>query len=178
LKKLAGPHDAAPNRLIFPDSLRPAVQLCPSRCIKKRPGLASPTDPILSLRSTAFHPMEPRPSSERPDRADDDKGTSAHALERAKHDLEEQIERVVADSARDHGNEPLEVSLNFEEVDLPEGEENEADSALMDRIAGLVDDFHEAPAVSGTGVRVRRLTAIDSDGEVAVQVDYDYAGYE
>ena len=108
----------------------------------------------------------------------DDKDAPAQALERSKRSLEEQIERAVA--AHERGDEPLEVSLNFEEEDLPEGEDNEAPQELMNRIAELVDNFHNAPAVSGKGVRVQRLTAIDSDadGEVAVRVHYDYAGYE
>ena len=107
-------------------------------------------------------------------------GTSAHALERAKEALERQIERAVADYEHAHEDEPLEVSLNFDEEDLPEGEDNEADEELMSQIVELVEDFHRSPAVSGKGVRVLRLTAIDSDadGEVAVRVHYDYAGYE
>ena len=120
--------------------------------------------------------MEPTAASQ----DNDGKTAPAHALERAKRDLEEQIERVVTDFEHTRGDEPLEVSLNFEEEDLPEGEDNEANQALMDRIATLVDDFHNDPAVTGKGVRVIRLTAIDSDadGQVAVRVDYDYAGYE
>lgn len=120
------------------------------------------------------------PTSSVPPGNSDDKDAPAHALERAKRDLEAQIERAVADYEHAQGDEPLEVSLNFEEEDLPEGEDNEASPDLMNQIAGLVDDFHNAPAVSGKGVRVQRLTAIDSDadGEVAVRVHYDYAGYE
>lgn len=118
------------------------------------------------------------PSSLPPDA--DDKDASAHAIERTKRDLEEQIERAVSNYEQARGNEPLEVSLNFEEEDLPEGEDNEADADLMEKITQLVDNFHNSPSISGKGVRVRRLTAIDSDadGEVAVRVDYDYAGYD
>lgn len=120
------------------------------------------------------------PTSPAPQGNPDDKDASAHSLERAKHDLEAQIERAVADYEHAHGDEPLEVSLNFEEEDLPEGADNEAGADLMEKIAGLVDDFHNSPSVSGQGVRVVRLTAIDSDadGEVAVRVHYDYAGYQ
>lgn len=120
--------------------------------------------------------MEPNASQPR---NDDDKDQPAHALQRAKSDLEDQIERAVATHEPPTGDS-IEVSLNFEEEDLPEGEDNEAGPELMERITGLVDDFHSSPAVTGKGVRIRRLTAIDSDadGEVAVRVHYDHAGYE
>ena len=118
--------------------------------------------------------MEPTAS-----RNGDDESQSALALQRAKNDLEDQIERAVA-AHEPPTDEPVEVSLNFEEEDLPEGDDNEAGPELMNQITNLVENFHSSPAVTGKGVRVRRLTAIDSDadGEVAVRVDYDHAGYE
>lgn len=109
----------------------------------------------------------------------DDKDASAHAIEQAKRDLETQIERAVANHEQQDGDESLEVSLNFEGTDLSEGGD-EAGEALRREIRSLVEQFHQASAIEGSGIHVQRLTAIDSDadGEVAVRVDYDYAGYQ
>ena len=98
-------------------------------------------------------------------------GVSPLKLERLQRELTARIEAA----AREHeaqADGPLDLDMNF-------GSETGAsigDAALRRSVEQLVRDFHEHPAVVQAGVRVHKVTALDSDadGEVAVKVQYDY----
>lgn len=97
---------------------------------------------------------------------------NAFALAHLREELERQIENAVRDFETQHGG-PIELDMS-----TVEGEgAAESDDSLRRRVETIVEAFHRKPVVMETGVRVHRVTAIDSDadGSVAVRVSYDYA---
>lgn len=103
------------------------------------------------------------------------KDREAFALAHLREELETQIENVVREYERRHGG-PVELDMS-----LVEGEGGaETDDVLRRRVETIVEAFHRKPLVAETGVRVHKVTAIDSDedGRVAVRVSYDYAAEE
>jgi len=104
----------------------------------------------------------------------EDKDRDARALEQYKEEFEGQLENVVRDFESSHQG-PLEMDLSF-----IEGEgSGPAPDDLKPRIANIVEAFHRKPLVNRSGVRVHKVTAIDSDedGQFAVRVWYDYPEY-
>lgn len=104
----------------------------------------------------------------------EDKDRDARALEQYKAEFENQLENVVREFEGDHRG-PLEMDLSF-----IEGEgSGPAPEELKPRVRTIVEAFHKKPLISRSGVRVHKVTAIDSDedGQIAVRVMYDYPGY-
>jgi len=100
-----------------------------------------------------------------------DKPRGAFALA----ELRERLEKQIKDAVRNYEatqSGPVELDMS-----LVEGEGGaESDDTLRKSVEAIVDSFHRNPVVSETGVRVHKVTAIDSDadGQVAVRVAYDY----
>ncbi|GEM_PF-4656579 len=104
----------------------------------------------------------------------EDKDRDARALEQYKEELENQLQNIVREFQGRHPG-PVEMDLSF-----VEGEgSGPAPDELKPRVRTIVEAFHRKPLVSRSGVRVHKVTAIDSDedGQVAVRVLYDYPGY-
>ena len=106
--------------------------------------------------------------------ASDDIGQTAFALERHKQDLERNIEILVQEYENGHRG-PVEVDVSFREG---EGS-GPAPEELKPRLQSIVDAFHRKPLIQEGGVRVHKVTAIDSDGDgrIVVRVNYDYPEY-
>ena len=105
----------------------------------------------------------------------EDKDRDARALEQYKADFEKQLETIVREFESQHQG-PLELDLSF-----VEGEgSGPAPDELKPRVKNIVDGFHRKPLVDRSGVRVHKVTAIDSDedGQFAVRVLYDYPEYQ
>ncbi len=105
----------------------------------------------------------------------EDKDRDARALEQYKQDFEQQLETIVREFETKHRG-PLEMDLSF-----VEGEgSGPAPEELKPRVASIVEAFQRKPLVNRSGVRVHKVTAIDSDedGQFAVRVMYDYPGYQ
>lgn len=98
----------------------------------------------------------------------------ARTLSQEKEDLERQIESLAREYEREHPG-PLELDLTIGKENGGAGEED----SLRTRVSALIESFHRRPVVADSGVRVQKITAIDSDGDgsVAVRVTYDYPGY-
>ncbi len=99
---------------------------------------------------------------------------AARSIESHKQDLERQIEMLVRDYERNHEG-PVELDLT-----MNEGEGSAAaPEDLRDRVRHLVEEFQHNPVISQHGVRVHKVTAIDSDGDgsIALKVSYDHPGY-
>lgn len=101
----------------------------------------------------------------------------ARELQDLKQNLERDIENAVA-TYEGPGTEPVELNLTFDGA--PTGSnrsDDEGEPAAT--VRGLVDGFHRREAVRESGVRVLKVTAVDSDhdGTVAVHVQFDHAGY-
>lgn len=98
----------------------------------------------------------------------------ARAIQQHKENLEEQIRTVLREYERQHGG-PLAVELAFAD-DMPGGA---APEELKARVQSVVEAFHDQSAVSESGIRVQKVTAMDSDadGTIAIEVEYDYPGY-
>lgn len=104
-----------------------------------------------------------------------DKDRDAYALQHLQQQLEQQIETAVREYESEHSG-PVELDVSF-----VEGEgEAPSDDTLRQRVETIVEAFHRKPLVSQTGVKVHKITAIDSDadGQIAVRVTYDYGGYD
>lgn len=100
---------------------------------------------------------------------------NAYALRHLQDQLEQQIETAVREFESGHTG-PVELDVSF-----VEGEGSApSDDGLRKRIETIVDAFHRKPLVTQTGIKVHKITAIDSDadGEIAVNVMYDYGGYD
>lgn len=105
----------------------------------------------------------------------EDKDRDARALEQYKADFEKQLETVVREFESQRQG-PLELDLSF-----VEGEgSGPAPEELKPRVKNIVEAFHRKPLVDRSGVRVHKVTAIDSDedGQFAVRVMYDYPEYQ
>lgn len=104
-----------------------------------------------------------------------DSDGNAYALRHLQDQLKEQIETAVREFESQHSG-PVELDVSF-----VEGEGSvPSDDSLRTRIETIVDAFHRKPIVTRTGVKVHKITAIDSDedGQIAVNVMYDYDGYD
>lgn len=104
-----------------------------------------------------------------------DKDRDAHALEHYKRDFEKNVETIVQEYEINHSG-PFEMDLSF-----IEGEgSGPAPDELKPRVKNIVEAFHRKPLVQQSGVRVHKITAIDSDedGRIAVVVHYDYPDYQ
>jgi hypothetical protein len=100
-----------------------------------------------------------------------DKQRDAFALAHLREQLEKQIENAVRAFESEHSG-PIELDMS-----MVEGEGGaESDDRLRKSVEAIVEAFHRNPVVSETGVRVHKVTAIDSDadGQIAVRVSYDY----
>lgn len=104
----------------------------------------------------------------------EDKDRDARALEQYKAEFEEQLQSIVREFEAQHRG-PMEMDLSF-----IEGEgSGPAPEELKPRVRNVVEAFHRKPLVNRSGVRVHKITAIDSDedGQFAVRVLYDYPEY-
>ncbi len=108
--------------------------------------------------------------------AEQKKEMLAIALDNAKRDLQTQIKQVASAHSRDNGPFELEMDL-YEKQDRSIAGKNDA---LISQIHMLIDAFSMHAAVQEAGVRVQRVGVIDSDGdgEAAVNVMFDHAGYD
>ncbi len=105
-----------------------------------------------------------------------EKETPALQIESARKDLESQIRQVLRDYERNVQG-PLEIDLTVENRASPDdAETSEQERALRNRIYDLVDAFHQRDIIRQTGVRIYKITAIDSDGDgvAALNVKYEY----
>lgn len=98
----------------------------------------------------------------------------APAIEEHKKDLERQIDSALRAYEREHAG-PLATEISFAD-DAPGGT---APEELKSRIWTSVDAFHRHAAVASAGIRVKKVTAMDSDadGTIAIKIEYDYPGY-
>lgn len=98
----------------------------------------------------------------------------AQTLTQEKEDFERQIETLAREYEGEHPG-PVELDLTIGQGNGDAAEDN----PLQRRVVALVESFHRRPVVADSGVRVHKITAIDSDGDgsVAVNVTYDHPGY-
>lgn len=99
---------------------------------------------------------------------------NARSIEERKAELERQIETLVREYESAHAG-PVELDLS-----MNEGEgSGRAPEDLQSQVRGLVETFQQQPVISENGVRVHKVTAIDSDGDgqIALKVSYDHPGY-
>ena len=99
-----------------------------------------------------------------------EKEVSAFELEKAKETLEANIAQAVQ-SHEAHIEGPVEIDWRTEGETLGENAEG-----LDATVCALVNSFQKLPVVQNSGIKVQKVTAIDSDhdGQVAVRVSYDY----
>ena len=99
---------------------------------------------------------------------------NARSIESQKLELERRIETLLRDYERDHEG-PLELDLTMNEREGSAG----APADLRVQVRQLVEDFQRQPVISQNGVRVHKVTAIDSDGDgsIALRVSYDHPDY-
>lgn len=100
---------------------------------------------------------------------------NAYALRHLQDQLEQQVQTAVREFESQHSG-PVELDVSF-----VEGEGSvPSDDGLRKRVETIVDAFHRKPLVSRTGIKVHKITAIDSDadGTIAVNIMYDYGGYD
>lgn len=104
-----------------------------------------------------------------------DKEGKPYALAHLQEQLENQIKTAVREFETHHSG-PVELDVSFVagEGSVP------SDDNLRKRVEAIVDAFHRKPLVSESGVKVHKITAIDSDedGQIAVRINYDYGGYD
>lgn len=100
----------------------------------------------------------------------------ARALEEAKARLQESLEDAV-NSYLAKNPEPIELDVEFDDTGHKiTSDVSTDDEALVTQVKSLVDLFRHHDAVQRSGVQVRHVTAIDSngDGQAAVNVRYVY----
>lgn len=100
----------------------------------------------------------------------------ARALEEAKQRLEESLVECVNNHLSTHPD-ALELDLAFDKSGKETASEiSTRDEGLVTQVKSLVDLFNHHEAVKRSGVQVRHVTAIDSngDGQAAVNVRYVY----
>ena len=102
----------------------------------------------------------------------------ARAIEEAKTRLEESLVASVNNYLASHP-EPVEINVAFDEQGQEAsqtGSPPSTDEALLTQIRSLVDLFHQHEAIRQSGIQIRHVTAIDSngDGQAAVNVRYVY----
>lgn len=104
-----------------------------------------------------------------------DRDANPYALQHLQEQLEQQIETAVREFETHHSG-PVELDVSF-----VEGEGSvPSDDDLRKRVQTIVEAFHRKPLVLQSGIKVHKITAIDSDedGTIAVNVMYDYGGYD
>ena len=104
-----------------------------------------------------------------------DKAALAHALQDARQSLESNIEQAVhAYEAQIDG--PLDLRIDLRRSQGPPENASDAERELHGAIRSLVEQFQQTPAVKQARLRVRSVTALDSDadGTAAVNVNYAY----
>ncbi len=99
----------------------------------------------------------------------------ARAIEEAKERLEASLVDTVS-TYLTKNPEPLELDVDFSDTGSDVSAVSTQDEALITQVHSLVDLFHHHDAVQQSGVKVRHVTAIDSngDGQAAVNVRYVY----
>ncbi|HEX7071128.1 MAG TPA: hypothetical protein VF190_09995 [Rhodothermales bacterium] len=99
---------------------------------------------------------------------------NAMSIEEQKAELERQISTLVQEYERKHEG-PVELDLSMTEGEGSGG----APEDLQAQVRMLVEAFQQQPVISRSGVRVHKVTAIDSDGDgsIALSVSYDHPGY-
>lgn len=103
-----------------------------------------------------------------------DESISPAELERLQQDLERRVEKAVEAYEAEAGG-PLELDMSF----VPDEGHGPGDEDLAAKVASMVDAFHRTPAIEASGVRVHKVTALDSDedGRAVVRIQYDYPDY-
>jgi hypothetical protein len=99
---------------------------------------------------------------------------NAKTIEEQKEELERQISTLVRAYEQQHAG-PVELDLS-----MNDGEgSGRAPEDLQAQVRMLVEAFQQQPVISRSGVRVHKVTAIDSDGDgkIALSVSYDHPGY-
>lgn len=102
------------------------------------------------------------------------KKAEAEKLESARQAFEDRLRQALEAHEKETG-ESVALELHLEQDPRFQGADaGRAD--LLNRISDLVDAFHEQAVVQESGVRVQRVTALDSneDGRVALDVKYFY----
>ena len=89
---------------------------------------------------------------------------AARKLEAAKTDLSNSIERLIEEHLSKSGQRAA-LDLSFDEGVDTVVEDTEHDASVVEGAKALVASFHDAPEVKQSGVRVKHVTAIDSDGD-------------
>lgn len=99
----------------------------------------------------------------------------ARAIEEAKNRLEESLAESVNNYLATHPN-PIEINVGFDAHGKATDEPSTADEGLLNQIRSLVDLFHQHEAVKQSGICIRHVTAIDSNGDAqaAINVRYVY----
>jgi hypothetical protein len=100
---------------------------------------------------------------------------AARRLEAAKQDLKNSIEQLIEEHLSRSGQRAT-LDLSFDEGMDTVVEDTEHDPAVVEGTKALVASFHEQPEVRQSGVRVKHVTAIDSDGDgdASVNVRFVY----
>jgi hypothetical protein len=103
----------------------------------------------------------------------DEKEARALKLNEARQNFEKRLRDVFSN----HGSDSFQFEMNVDEKrgGVTEGAADRAEE-LRGQVLSQVEAFESSPDVSGSGMRVFKITAIDSDGdgEVAVKVQYEY----
>ncbi len=89
---------------------------------------------------------------------------AALKLESAKTDLENSIERLIEEHLSKSGKRAT-LDLSFDEGVDTVVEDTEHDASVVEGTKALVASFHDQPEVRQSGIRVKHVTAIDSDGD-------------
>lgn len=101
--------------------------------------------------------------------------SAAHKLEAAKRDLSNSIERLIEEHLSKSGKRAT-LDLSFDEGVDTVVEDTEHNATVVESAKALVESFHDQPEVRQSGVRVKHVTAIDSDGDgdAVVRVRFVY----
>lgn len=104
-----------------------------------------------------------------------DKEMLALSLQQARDSLESSLQQTLRIYEKETGK-PLDLRLDLTKPDTLPEEASDRERNLHGTIRTLVNKFHQHPAVSESGIRVRNVTAMDSDadGTAAVNVSYEY----
>jgi hypothetical protein len=102
-----------------------------------------------------------------------DKEERAIKLGAARESLESRLREVF----QSYGSGTFQFELNVDErrSRMLEGDDS-LDETLRNQIMSQIESFEQNPDVSESGMRVYKVTAIDSDGDgqVAMKVQYEY----
>ncbi|MDX1545721.1 MAG: hypothetical protein R3247_01965 [Rhodothermales bacterium] len=100
----------------------------------------------------------------------------ASSLQQARESLQSSIEQAVH-AYEQQIDGPLELRLDMTNGAVAPENATAGERELYGAVRSLVEQFLQNPAVQQSGMRVRHVTAIDSDadGTAAVNVKYAYA---